>query len=57
MERSYYQLLYPNISYKCSHLRRTNYAQGLKNQKSCVCVCDIHKIELSQMQHEKNCAQ
>ena len=35
MERSYWQLLYPNISYKCLHLRRTNYAQGLRNH---VCV-------------------
>ena len=54
MERSYWQLLYPNISYKCSHLRRTNYAQGLRNH---VCVCDIHKIELSQCNIKKHCAQ
>ena len=31
MERSYWQFLYPCMSQKCSHLRRTSYVQGLRN--------------------------
>ena len=36
----------PTCSTNYSHLRMTNYVQGV--EKSRACVCDLHKIELFQ---------